>query len=90
MCMCNIPEISQENMSELFVSLDTVRVYIYDRISYCPQKDVHPPPEGWAQGQHHGVMPITKKFEAIQALAVPKTCKTLRQFIDMINFYRDM
>ena len=36
------------------------------------------------------VMPIPKKDEAIQALQVPKTCKTLRQFIGMINFYRDM
>ena len=35
-------------------------------------------------------MPISKKVEAIQALAVPKTCKQLRQFIGMINFYRDM
>ena len=31
-----------------------------------------------------GVMPIPKKFEAIQALAVPKTHKQLRQFIGMI------
>ena len=37
-----------------------------------------------------GVMPIPKKVEAIQALAVPKTCKQLHQFIGMINFYRDM
>ena len=37
-----------------------------------------------------GVMPIPKKVEAIQALAVPKTRKKLRQFISMINFYRDM
>ena len=35
-------------------------------------------------------MPIPKKDEAIQALVVPKTCKKLRQFIVMINFYRDM
>ena len=35
-------------------------------------------------------MPIPKKVEAIQALTVPKTCKQLRQFIGMINFYRDM
>ena len=35
-------------------------------------------------------MPISKKFEAIQALAVPRTHKQLRQFIGMINFYRDM
>ena len=37
-----------------------------------------------------GVIPIPKKVEAIQALAVPKTRKQLRQFIGMINFYRDM
>ena len=37
-----------------------------------------------------GVMPIPKKVEAIQALTVPKTRKQLRQFIGMINFYRDM
>ena len=35
-------------------------------------------------------MTIPKKFKAIQAPAVPKTCKQLRQFIGMINFYRDM
>ena len=35
-------------------------------------------------------MPISKKVEVIQALAVPKTRKQLRQFIGMINFYRDM
>ena len=39
---------------------------------------------------HDGVMPIPKKVEAIQALVVPKTCKQLRQFIGMINFYHDM
>ena len=38
----------------------------------------------------YGVMPIPNKVEAIQALAVPKTRKQLRQFISMINFYRDM
>ena len=37
-----------------------------------------------------GVMPIPKKVEAIKVLAVPKTRKQLRQFIGMINFYRDM
>ena len=37
-----------------------------------------------------GVMPIPKKAEAIQALEVPKTRKQLRQFIGMINIYRDM
>ena len=37
-----------------------------------------------------GVMPMPKKVETIQALEVPKTRKQLRQFIGMINFYRDM
>ena len=36
------------------------------------------------------VIPIQKKSEAIQALAVPKNRKQLGQFISMINFYRDM
>ena len=39
---------------------------------------------------HDGVVPIPKKVEDIQSLAVPKTRKQLRQFIGMINFYRDM
>ena len=38
---------------------------------------------------HDGVMPISKKFEAIQALAVPKTRKKLRHFIGVIKFYPD-
>ena len=33
-----------------------------------------------------GVMSIPKKLEVIQDLAVPKTCKHLRQFIPTINF----
>ena len=37
-----------------------------------------------------GVIPIPKKVEAIQAPTVPKTRKKLRQFIGMINFYRNM
>ena len=35
-------------------------------------------------------MPIPKKVEAVQALAVPKPRKQLRQFIGMIKFYCDM
>ena len=35
-------------------------------------------------------MTIPKKVKDIQALAVPKTRKQLRQFIGMINFYRHM
>ena len=38
----------------------------------------------------NGVMPIPKKVEAIRSLVFPKTHKQLRQFIGMINFYRDM
>ena len=30
MGLCNSPDIFQENMSELFIGLDTVRVYIDD------------------------------------------------------------
>ena len=37
-----------------------------------------------------GVMPVPKKVEAIQALAVPKNRKQLRQFIGIINLYCDM
>ena len=37
-----------------------------------------------------GVMPIHKKVRVIQALAVQKTRKQLRQFIGMINFYCNM
>ena len=61
MGLCNSPYIFQEKMSELFFGLDTVRVYI-DELShvtkgswkehiFCPRRDFHPPPEGWAQGQ---------------------------------------
>ena len=119
MVLCNSPYISQENMSELFVGLDTVCFYI-DELLYITENS-------WAEhltvleemlarlhkaglkvnagnsyfvahkseylGYHvtcDGLMPITNKFEAIQAFAVPKTRKTLSQFIGMINFYRDM
>jgi hypothetical protein len=37
-----------------------------------------------------GIQPIPKKVQAIQAIKAPKTCKQLRGFIGMINFYRDM
>ena len=112
MGLCNSPEIFQEKMSELFISLDTVRVYIDDLL--------HVTKGSWTEhltvleeiqkaglkvnsskscfgaqtfdylGFHvtrDGVMPIPKKVEAIQALAVPKTRKQLRPFIGMINFY---
>ena len=35
-------------------------------------------------------MPIPKKVETIQYLAIPNTRKQLRQFIGMINLYRYM
>ncbi len=38
----------------------------------------------------NGSQPLTKKVEAIQKTAVPKTKKQLRHFIGMINYYRDM
>ena len=119
MGLCNSPDIFQENISELFVGLDTVRVYI-DEI-------LHVTKGSWTEhltvleemftrlhkygikvnvskscfGAHKsdylgyhvtrdGVMPMPKKVEAIRALAVPNTCKQLRQFIGMINFYRVM
>ena len=106
-------------MSELFVGIDTVRVYIDDLL--------HVTKGSWTEhltfleemftrlqkaglkvnarkscfsahkfdylGYHitcDGLMPIPKKVEAIQALADPKTHKQLRQFIAMINLYRDM
>ena len=101
MGLCNSPDIFQEKMSELFVGLDTVRVYI-DEI-------LHVTKGSWTEhlsileemfprlqksgikvnaskscfgaqkfdylGYHvtrDGVMPIPKKVEAIQALAVQK------------------
>ena len=119
MGLCNSPDIFQEKMSELFIGLDTVRVYIDDLL--------HVKKGSWTEhltvlvdmftrlqtaglkvnaikscfGAHKfdylgyhvtcdGVMPMPKKVEAIQALAVPKTYKQLRHFIGMIRFYRDM
>ena len=37
-----------------------------------------------------GIQPLTKKVEAILAIAQPKTKKQLRSFIGMVNFYRDV
>ena len=37
-----------------------------------------------------GIRPVTKKVEAINNLAPPKTRKELRKFIGMVNHYRDM
>ena len=113
MGLCNSPDIFQEKMSELFIGLDTMRVYIddcykslLDRTSYCPRRDVHPPPEGWAQGQRQKILlwrPQIWLFwlsrhswrsyahtKESQGNSSPHSSKKLRQFIGMINFYRDM
>ena len=106
-------------MSEIFVGLDTVRVYInellpvtkgswtghltvleemFARLQKAGLKvnvgkscfDAH---KFDYLGYHvtcDGIMPIPKKVQAIQALAVPKNRKQLRQFIGMINFYHYM
>ena len=119
MGLCNSPDIFQEKMYELFIGLDTVRVYIdyllhvrkgswtehlsiFEDMFTCLQNaglkvDASKSCFGAHKfdylGYHvtrDGVMPITKKVEAIQSLAVPKTRKQLRHFIGMINFYCDM
>ena len=106
-------------MSELFIGLDTVHVYINDLllvtkgswtehlsileemftrlqkagIKVNARKSCFGAHKFDYLGYHvtrEWVMPIPKKVEAIQALAVQKTRKQLRQFIGMINFYRDM
>ena len=73
---------------------------ILKRTSYCPQRDVHPPPEVWDQGQRQQIMlwrPQIWLFGLSRHLwrgyahtKESQTCKQLRQFISMINFYRDM
>ena len=104
-------------MPEIFVGLDTVRVYIVEllhvtKVSWTEHLSVLEEMFTRLQkaglkvnaskscfGAHKfdylgyhvtcdGAMPIPKKVKAIQALAVPKTRKQLRQFIGMINFYR--
>ena len=119
MGLCNSSDIFQENMSELFVGLDTVRVYINDlfrvkkgscteHLSILEEIFTRLQKSGLKVnvrkscfGAHKfdylgyhvtcdGVMPIPKKVEVIQALAVPKTRKQLHQLIGMINLYRDM
>jgi hypothetical protein len=37
-----------------------------------------------------GIPPIPKKVEAIKNMVRPTTCKELRRFIGMVNYYRDM
>ena len=115
MGLCNSPDIFQENISELLVGLDTVRVYIDDLLHVTKGSCIEHlsilkemftrlqkaglkvnDSKSWFGahkidylGYHvtrEGVMPIPKKVEAIQALAVPKTRKKLRHFIGMINF----
>ena len=106
-------------MSELFIGIDTVRVYI-DELLHVTKgfwtEHITVLEEMFTRLQKAGikvntskscfgshkfeylgyhvtrdrVMPIPKKVEAIQALTVRKTCKQLRQFIGMINFYHDM
>ena len=119
MGLCNSPDIFQEKMSELFIGLDPVRVYIdelllvskgswTEHLSILEEMFTRLQKAGLKVnarkscfGAHKfdylgyhvtrdGVMPRPKKVEAIQALTVPKTRKQLRQFIGMINFYRDM
>ena len=111
--------VPQEKMSELYIGLETVRVYIDDILNVTKgyweehhtvikemftrlqkvglkvnaRKSCFGAHKIEYLGYHvtrDGVMPIPKKVEAIQALSVPKTRKKLRQFIGMINFYRDM
>ena len=101
MGLYNSPDIFQEKMSELFIGLDTVRVYIDDllhvikgswteHISILEEMFTRLQKAGlkvnaskYCFGTHKfdylgyhvtrdGVMPIPKKVEAIQALAVPK------------------
>ena len=35
-------------------------------------------------------MPVPKKVDAIQAIEIPKTKRELRNFIGMVNYYRDI
>ena len=117
MCLSNSPDIFQEKISELFIVLYTVRVYIDDLLhttkgswtenlavlkemstrlqksglKFNASKSCFGTHKFDYSGYHvtrDGVIPIPKKVEAIQALAVPKTRKQLCQFIGMINFYR--
>ena len=100
MSLCNSPEIFQEKMSEIFVGLDIVRVYIDEllhftnvswteyitvleylctriqksRLKVNARKSCFGAHKFDYLGYHvtpDGVMPIPKKVEAIQALAVP-------------------
>ena len=101
MGLCNSPDIFQEKMSEFFVGLDTVRVYIDDLLhvtkgswtenlsileemfTRLQKADLKVNARRSCFGSHKfdylgyhvtrdGVMPIPKKVEVIQSLAVPK------------------
>ena len=119
MGLCNSPGIFQESMSELFIGLDTLPVYI-DELSHVKKgywtenftvleemftrlhkaglkvnasKSCFGAHKFDYLGYHvtrDGVMPIPNKVKAIQAPPNPKPRKQLRQFIGMVNFYRDM
>ena len=118
MGLCNSPDIFQENMSELFVCFDKVRVYIdglfhvkkgswtehltvlkemFTRLKKSGIKvNISKSCFGAHKFDYLGyhvtcdrVMPIPKKVEDIQALAVPKTHEQFCQIIGMINFYRE-
>ena len=39
---------------------------------------------------HNGIQPMKNKVEAIMKIAELKTCKQLRSFIGVMNYYRDM
>ena len=110
---CNNPDTFQENMSKLFVSIDTVHVYIDDLLHVTKgfwTEHITVLKEIFTRLQKAGlkvnaskssfgahkfdylsyhvtcdrVMPIPKKVEAIQALAVPKYRKQLRHFIGAV------
>ena len=107
MGLCNSTDIFQEKMSECFVGLDTVRVYIDDllhvtkgswteQLTFLEEMFARPQKAGLKVNagkscfdahkfeylSYHvtcdGVMPVPKKVETIQYLAVPKALKQLR------------
>ena len=115
MGLCNSSDIFQEKMSELFIGLYTVRVYIYvllnvtkvswtEHLTFLKEMFTRLQKSGlkvnaskscfvshkFVYLDYHvtcdGVIPVQKKVKAIQALAVPKTLRQLRQFIGIINF----
>ena len=106
MGLCSIPNIFQENISELFAGLDTVRVYINfllhvkkgywtehltvleETFTRLQKAGLNVNARKSCFGAHKfdylgyhvtrdRVMPIPKKDEAIQYLAVPKNLQTI-------------